>query len=152
MNNLLKNTVTIYNKVWPRPSGNRKLTSIAAYSAHLKYSSQKCIMNIPSRQLVMKYLIHVLFNDQLIIIMVYIFHTKNHMYMISFIQIMWHSVKSSWELVLIVIQKPNSNKVFLLVHLDQRSMWTIAITWRPSSVVCCLSSVVCCLSSVVCRL
>ena len=23
-----------------------------------------------------------------------------------------------------------------LVHLDQRSMWTIAITWRPSSVVC----------------
>jgi hypothetical protein len=23
---------------------------------------------------------------------------------------------------------------FLLVHLDQRSMWTIAITWRPSSV------------------
>ena len=113
MNNLLKNTVTIHNKVWPRPSGNRKLTSIAAYSAHLKYSSQKCIMNIPSRQLVMKYLIHVLFNDQLIIIMVYIFHTKNHMYMISFIRIMWHSVKSSWELVLIVIQKPNSNKVFL---------------------------------------
>jgi hypothetical protein len=33
-------------------------------------------MNIPSRQLVMKYLIHVFFNDQLIIIMVYIFHTK----------------------------------------------------------------------------
>ena len=30
-----------------------------------------------------------------------------------------------------------------LVHLDQRSIWTIAITWRPSSVVCCLSSVVC---------
>jgi hypothetical protein len=28
-----------------------------------------------------------------------------------------------------------------LVHLDQRSMWTIAITWRPSSVVCRLSSV-----------
>ena len=28
-----------------------------------------------------------------------------------------------------------------LVHLNQRSMWTIAITWRPSSVVCCLSSV-----------
>jgi hypothetical protein len=24
----------------------------------------------------------------------------------------------------------------LLVHLDQRSRWTIAITWRPSSVVC----------------
>ncbi len=23
-----------------------------------------------------------------------------------------------------------------LVHLDQRSRWTIAITWRPSSVVC----------------
>jgi hypothetical protein len=23
-----------------------------------------------------------------------------------------------------------------LVHLDQRYMWTIAITWRPSSVVC----------------
>ena len=35
-----------------------------------------------------------------------------------------------------------------LVHLNQRSMWTIAITWRPSSVVCRLSSVVCCLSSV----
>ena len=32
---------------------------------------------------------------------------------------------------------------FLLVHLDQRSRWTIAITWRPSSVVCSLSSVVC---------
>jgi hypothetical protein len=30
-----------------------------------------------------------------------------------------------------------------LVHLDQRSRWTIAITWRPSSVVCCLSSVNC---------
>jgi hypothetical protein len=29
-----------------------------------------------------------------------------------------------------------------LVHLDQRrSRWTIAITWRPSSVVCCLLSV-----------
>ena len=26
--------------------------------------------------------------------------------------------------------------LFLLVHLDQRSIWTIAITWRPSSVVC----------------
>jgi hypothetical protein len=24
----------------------------------------------------------------------------------------------------------------LLVHLDRRSRWTIAITWRPSSVVC----------------
>jgi hypothetical protein len=24
----------------------------------------------------------------------------------------------------------------LLVHLDQRSRWTIVITWRPSSVVC----------------
>ena len=23
-----------------------------------------------------------------------------------------------------------------LVHLDQRFMWTIAITWRPSSVIC----------------
>jgi hypothetical protein len=23
-----------------------------------------------------------------------------------------------------------------LVHLDQRSRWTIAITWRPSSAVC----------------
>ena len=33
--------------------------------------------------------------------------------------------------------------ISLLVHLDQRSMWTIAITWRPSSVVCRLSSVVC---------
>ena len=31
---------------------------------------------------------------------------------------------------------------------NQRSMWTIAITWRPSSVVCRLSSVVCSLSSV----
>ena len=30
-----------------------------------------------------------------------------------------------------------------LVHLDQRSMWTIAITWRPSSVVRRLLSVVC---------
>ena len=30
-----------------------------------------------------------------------------------------------------------------LVHLDQRSRWTIAITWRPSSVVCRLLSVVC---------
>jgi hypothetical protein len=34
------------------------------------------------------------------------------------------------------------------VHLDQRSMWTIAITLRLSSVVCRLLSVVCCLSSV----
>jgi hypothetical protein len=33
--------------------------------------------------------------------------------------------------------------MYFLVHLDQRSMWTIAITWRPSSVVCSLSSVVC---------
>jgi hypothetical protein len=31
--------------------------------------------------------------------------------------------------------------ITFLVHLDQRSMWTIAITWRPSSVVCRLSSV-----------
>jgi hypothetical protein len=30
-----------------------------------------------------------------------------------------------------------------LVHLDQRSRWTIAITWRPSSVVRGPSSVVC---------
>ena len=29
-----------------------------------------------------------------------------------------------------------SRNFFLLVHLDQRSRWTIAITWRPSSVVC----------------
>jgi hypothetical protein len=28
------------------------------------------------------------------------------------------------------------SRIYLLVHLDQRSMWTIAITWRPSSVVC----------------
>ena len=27
------------------------------------------------------------------------------------------------------------NNIFL-VHLDQRSRWTIAITWRPSSVIC----------------
>jgi hypothetical protein len=40
------------------------------------------------------------------------------------------------------------NFSIFLVHLDQRSMWTIAITWRPSSVVCRLSSVVCRLSSV----
>ena len=33
--------------------------------------------------------------------------------------------------------------ILFLVHLDQRSRWTIAITWRPSSVVCRLSSVVC---------
>ena len=30
-----------------------------------------------------------------------------------------------------------------LVHLAQRSRWTIAITWRPSSVFCFLSSVDC---------
>jgi hypothetical protein len=40
-------------------------------------------------------------------------------------------------------QYSNKNFVslFFLVHLDQRSRWTIAITWRPSSVVCRLSSV-----------
>jgi hypothetical protein len=31
---------------------------------------------------------------------------------------------------------PQVNTPPLLVHLDQRSRWTIAITWRPSSVVC----------------
>ena len=30
------------------------------------------------------------------------------------------------------------SKKRFLVHLDQRSRWTIAITWRPSSVVCIL--------------
>jgi hypothetical protein len=29
-----------------------------------------------------------------------------------------------------------SQSEHIIVHLDQRSMWTIAITWRPSSVVC----------------
>jgi hypothetical protein len=43
-------------------------------------------------------------------------------------------------------------KCYFLVHLDQRSRWTIAITWRPSSVVCRLASLVCLLSSVVWRL
>jgi hypothetical protein len=34
-------------------------------------------------------------------------------------------------------------KIWFLVHLDLRSRWTIAITWRPSSVVFRLLSVVC---------
>ena len=33
-------------------------------------------------------------------------------------------------------EKKNFLLMSFLVHLDQRSMWTIAITWRPSSVVC----------------
>jgi hypothetical protein len=33
------------------------------------------------------------------------------------------------------VQHPWAVLLFL-VHLDQRSRWTIAITWRPSSVVC----------------
>ena len=41
---------------------------------------------------------------------------------------------------------------YFLVHLDQRSRWTIAITWCPSSVLCRLASLVCLLASVVCRL
>jgi hypothetical protein len=35
----------------------------------------------------------------------------------------------SWSLPL-----PITKSGLYLVHLDQRSMWTIAITWRPSSV------------------
>ena len=42
-----------------------------------------------------------------------------------------------------LLKKILSGNISLLVHLDQRSRWTIAITWCPSSVVCSLSSVVC---------
>jgi hypothetical protein len=36
--------------------------------------------------------------------------------------------------ILTVLFDTFTNNVSFLVHLDQRSMWTIAITWRPSSV------------------
>jgi hypothetical protein len=39
--------------------------------------------------------------------------------------------------ILLKHHKPTTCSIIpLLVHLDQRSMWTIAITWHPSSVVC----------------
>ena len=41
----------------------------------------------------------------------------------------------------LIVTSKNFYRSPFLVHLDQRSRWTIAITWRPSSVVCRLSSV-----------
>ena len=37
---------------------------------------------------------------------------------------------------MVIVFNATFNNIQLLVHLDQRSTWTIAITWRPSSVVC----------------
>ena len=44
-----------------------------------------------------------------------------------------YKMAASPELGLTLTSQQNFKCLFL-VHLDQRSMWTIAITWRPSSV------------------
>ena len=50
------------------------------------------------------------------------------------LKVLWRrGLKLQIELLISVIRDDSFQ---LLVHLDQRSRWTIAITWRPSSVVC----------------
>jgi hypothetical protein len=42
-----------------------------------------------------------------------LYHFSDWFEIIRYVISYWYSVKSSWELVFIVIQKPNSNKVFV---------------------------------------
>ena len=59
-------------------------------------------------------------------------------FFVKFVSELWcrldSRIKTSFKLAVFVFC------VTFLVHLDQRSRWTVAITWRPSSVVCSLSS------------